>query len=161
MPRPPLSTDKTGAGGRTRCAPPTARLFDGDSGVWHVARGTNSKYYNSTRCSLQTAFPAAQPRPFTSHSASLCVRTHATYRQHPGDAGECFNTLRRRPDGVAKEGGAALKGFLWNNRRAADLVGLHLASRGAGCLQLTQSFQKEQQRRPTPGAVQMGSCVEK
>lgn len=140
---------------------PTARLFDGDSGAWSVSRGANSKYYNSTRCSLQTAFPAAQPRPFTPHSASVYVRTHATYHQHPGDVGECFNTLQRCPDGVAKEGGAALKGFLWNNMHAADLVELHLASCGAGCLWLTQSFQKEQQRGPTPGAVQMGSCVEK
>lgn len=91
----------------------------------------------------------------------MCVRTHATYRQRPGDVCECVNTLRRYPDEVAKEGGATLKGFLWNNNRAADLVGLHLASCGAGCLRLAQSFQKEQQRRPIPGAVQMGSCVEK
>lgn len=86
---------------------------------------------------------------------------YATYHQHPGDVGECVNTLRWCPDGVAKEGGAALKGFLRNNRRAADLVGLHSVSCGAGCLRLAQSFQKEQRRRPTLGAVQMGSCVEK
>lgn len=32
--------------------------FDGDSGAYHVARGANSKYYNTPRCSLQTPFLA-------------------------------------------------------------------------------------------------------
>lgn len=58
--------------------PPIMRLFDGHSGAWRVARGANSKYYNSTRYSLQTAFPAVQPRPLIPHSASMCVRTLCT-----------------------------------------------------------------------------------
>lgn len=38
--------------------PSESCLFDGDSGAYHVARGANSKYYNTTRCSLQTPFLA-------------------------------------------------------------------------------------------------------
>ena len=59
------SLPEIGEGGRevggvtTDVLPPSEScLFDGDSGAYHVAWGANSKYYNTTRCSLQTPFLA-------------------------------------------------------------------------------------------------------
>lgn len=47
---------RRGGGGTTDVPLPSERgVFDGDSGACRVARGANSKYYNTTRCSLQTA----------------------------------------------------------------------------------------------------------
>lgn len=165
---------RDGEGVTTDVLPPSEScLFDGDTGAYHVAWGANSKYYNTTRCSLQTTFLAlcqsisSFPSPMVLHrGTSLHPHTYTAYTQ--AEEGQAYMKFNHKPlsdtlgsSWVKKSKSGEKWSFLEDNRQALDSQDCIRLPAAPRCLWVSQSFQTEQRCRPTLGAVQMGSCVEK